>query len=334
AIVYIPLFAQGVIGMSATGAGIVLMPFMLCWTLSSIVGGRLALRWGYRPVTAGGMLLLVSGFVLLTRLTAHAPIRELWTSMTVLGLAMGLTATMFMIAMQNAVPSAQRGLATSVNIFVRNIGSAIGVSLQGAVLIGVLTARIRTERGIAGGAGRELRPHHDQGHGQRVRPARGGAGTPPPDPPGAPLFRAAPRLAQAPPTRPPPADPGPGRPRAGRDPHRWLLRTDPRRHPGCGQARPDREAHPDDHRGVWLRPRGPLAGRAGLGAAPRAADRRGGRAVHHRRRHPLPRRGTRGGAPPRLLHHRGGRGSARDLPQPQAAALPHPVGAGGRGDRL
>jgi EmrB/QacA subfamily drug resistance transporter len=158
AVVYIPLFAQGVMGTSATGAGIVLMPFMLCWTLSSIVGGRLALRWGYRPVTTGGMLLLVGGFVLLTRLTAHASVRELWTSMILLGLAMGLTATMFMIAMQNAVSSAQRGLATSVNIFMRNIGSAIGVSLQGAVLIGVLMARIRTEGGIAGAVGQITDP--------------------------------------------------------------------------------------------------------------------------------------------------------------------------------
>lgn len=48
-----------------------------------------------------------------------------------------------MIAMQNAVTRAQRGLATSVSIFSRNIGSAIGVSLQGAVLVGVLMARLR-----------------------------------------------------------------------------------------------------------------------------------------------------------------------------------------------
>jgi len=143
AVVYIPLFAQGVIGMSATAAGIVLAPFMLCWTFSSIVGGRWALRWGYRPVMTGGMVLLVGGFAMLAGLTAHASTPQLLAPMIVLGLGMGLTATMFMIAMQNAVTRAQRGLATSVNIFSRNIGSAIGVSLQGAVLVGVLMARLR-----------------------------------------------------------------------------------------------------------------------------------------------------------------------------------------------
>jgi len=62
----------------------------------------------------------------------------------VLGVGMGLTATIFMISMQNAVPRAMRGIATSINIFSRNIGSAIGVSLQGAVLVGVLAARMQT----------------------------------------------------------------------------------------------------------------------------------------------------------------------------------------------
>jgi EmrB/QacA subfamily drug resistance transporter len=150
AIVYIPLFAQGVIGTSATAAGAVLTPFMVCWALSSIIAGRLALRLGYRPVTAAGMLVLVAGFFFLTRLGAQSSIREVVATMIVLGSGMGLTASIFMIAMQNAVPRPLRGLATSLNIFTRNIGSAIGVSLQGAVLVGVLTSRMRALGGDAG----------------------------------------------------------------------------------------------------------------------------------------------------------------------------------------
>ena len=149
AVVYIPLFAQGVIGTSATTAGAVLIPFMVCWTLASIVAGRLALRLGYRPVTATGMLILVTGFFLLTLLDAQASIRQVVTTMIVLGSGMGLTASTFMIAMQNAVPRPLRGLVTSVSIFTRNIGSAIGVSLQGAVLVGVLTSRMRALGGAA-----------------------------------------------------------------------------------------------------------------------------------------------------------------------------------------
>ncbi len=143
AVVYIPLFVQGVIDTSATAAGAVLTPFMVFWTFSSIAAGRLALRLGYRPVIASGMLILVAGFFFLTRLTAQSSIQQVVANMILLGSGMGLTASILMIAMQNAVPRAQRGLATSINIFSRNIGSAIGISLQGAVLIGVLTARMQ-----------------------------------------------------------------------------------------------------------------------------------------------------------------------------------------------
>jgi EmrB/QacA subfamily drug resistance transporter len=139
---YVPLFVQGVIGKSATTAGEALMPYMVMWTVSSIVGGRVALRWGYRPVTVTGMSLLSAGALLLTRLDARATAAEVFVDMVVLGSGMGLTATMFIIAMQNAVARPLRGIVTSINIFTRNLGSAIGVSAQGAVLVGILDARL------------------------------------------------------------------------------------------------------------------------------------------------------------------------------------------------
>ena len=139
---YVPLFVQGVIGKSATTAGEALMPYMVMWTVSSITGGRLALRWGYRPVTVAGMTLLAAGSLLLTLLDARSTAGVVFVDMVVLGSGMGLTATMFMIAMQNAVARPLRGIVTSINIFTRNLGSAIGVSAQGAVLVGILDARL------------------------------------------------------------------------------------------------------------------------------------------------------------------------------------------------
>ncbi|HLW48180.1 MAG TPA: MDR family MFS transporter [bacterium] len=140
---YVPLFVQGVIGRSATTAGEALMPYMVMWTVSSIVGGRVALRWGYRPVTVTGMTLLATGSLLLTQLDVHATAPVVFVDMVVLGSGMGLTATMFIIAMQNAVARPLRGIVTSINIFTRNLGSAIGVSAQGAVLVAILDARLQ-----------------------------------------------------------------------------------------------------------------------------------------------------------------------------------------------
>jgi EmrB/QacA subfamily drug resistance transporter len=138
AIAYIPLFVQGVIGGSATTAGVVLTPFMVTWTFSSVAGGRLALRWGYRSTTTLGMLFLLAGFVALLGLGPRATVQAVISAMVILGSGMGLTATMFVIAMQNAVDRPLRGVVTSLNIFARNIGSAIGVTAQGAMLLALL----------------------------------------------------------------------------------------------------------------------------------------------------------------------------------------------------
>jgi EmrB/QacA subfamily drug resistance transporter len=55
AISFVPLFLQSVSGMSATAAGVVLIPFVLGWVAMSIVSARLVLRIGYRIVVAAGM---------------------------------------------------------------------------------------------------------------------------------------------------------------------------------------------------------------------------------------------------------------------------------------
>ena len=139
---YVPLFMQGVLGSRATTAGEALMPYMVMWTFTSIAGGRLALRWGYRPLMMAGMALLAASLALLTLLTSHTPPGIVFVDMFVLGCGMGLAASLFMIAMQNAVTRPLRGVVTGINIFVRNLGSVIGVSAQGAVLIGILDARL------------------------------------------------------------------------------------------------------------------------------------------------------------------------------------------------
>src|SRR5205807_2092649 len=335
AVVYIPLFVQGVIGTSATTAGIVLMPFMLCWTFGSIAGGRLALRWGYRPVTIAGMVMLAAGFARLARLEPQALVQDVFASMAVLGVRMGLTATIFMISMQNAVPRPMRGIATSITLFSRNIGSAIGVSLQGAVLVGVLAGRMRTIAGGVPGTGlpritdpqmaldAAVQAHLTPAGHEAVRQALAhGLHATLALRPGAVPLRPAARLAEPPPARPPRADSRARLPRAGRDADRRLLRADPRDLPRCRQARPDREADPRGRRGI-RRPRGgPLARRTRLGTAPGPSARRSGRPVHDRGRHPFPCRGARRAAAARLLPHRGGGGAARDLSEPEAAAVP------------
>ena len=74
--------------------------------------------------------------------------------------------------------------------------------------------------------------------------------------------------------------------------------------------------------------------RAGLGAAPRLGDRRGGHRVHDPRRLPLPARGRDRRRPLRLLPDRGRGPAAQDLPRLGDAALHDPVPGAARDLRV
>jgi MFS family permease len=110
------------------------MPFVLGWVLFSVVGARLVLRVGCRRIVLAGMTALVLAFVLLagwdeslTRLTAARDI-------ALAGVGMGLVFVPMLIAVQNSVPHALLGSATSLTGFFRTVGGAVGVAVMGAAM--------------------------------------------------------------------------------------------------------------------------------------------------------------------------------------------------------
>ncbi len=143
AISFVPLFAQGSRGVSATAAGSFLTPLMLAWVSASIVGGRLLIRVGSRPLVVAGLLFLVTGFAGLAMADRQTPTSLLVVALTVIGVGLGLTMLTLLIAVQHAVPRNQLGIATSLNQFFRSIGGAMGVAVLGAVLTSGLVANLR-----------------------------------------------------------------------------------------------------------------------------------------------------------------------------------------------
>jgi EmrB/QacA subfamily drug resistance transporter len=134
AISYVPLFAQGALGSTATEAGSLLTPLMLSWVIMSIIGGRLLLNVGYRPMCIVGFFLLTFGFVLLSLYEPDYARFWLYVDLILIGSGLGLTMLTLLIAVQQSVSRTQLGTATSLNQFSRSIGGAIGVAVMGAVL--------------------------------------------------------------------------------------------------------------------------------------------------------------------------------------------------------
>jgi MFS family permease len=142
AIVFIPLFVQGVIGSSATRSGVALIPFMLGWVVTSVISGHVISHTGrYRAFPIGGTAVVLVGFWLLTRMDAGTSNLVVIVDMSVIGLGMGLTYQTYVLAVQNAVPSSELGIATASVQFFRSIGAVFSVAALGAIL----NARLATE---------------------------------------------------------------------------------------------------------------------------------------------------------------------------------------------
>ncbi|MCI0446153.1 MFS transporter, partial [bacterium] len=143
AISFIPLYAQGTRGATATEAGSLLTPLMLSWVTLSVVGGRILLKTGYRITVIIGCILLTAAFAWLSTFNPQTPQLFLYIDLILIGAGLGLTMLTLLIAVQQAVPRQILGTATSLNQFSRSIGGAVGVTIMGAFLSAGLASNLQ-----------------------------------------------------------------------------------------------------------------------------------------------------------------------------------------------
>ncbi|MBI3058297.1 MAG: MFS transporter, partial [Deltaproteobacteria bacterium] len=141
---YLPLYAQGVLGSSASRAGMALLLASLGWTTGSFIGGQGMNRFGYRAASVAGMLLMTAGYGLFPSTRDHLGLVAVLVVGFVIGLGMGIVNVTSMVAAQNGVPLNQLGVATSTVMLCRMFGGAFGITLMGSVLISQMQRRLVT----------------------------------------------------------------------------------------------------------------------------------------------------------------------------------------------
>ena len=132
AIIFLPRWFQVVRGETATSSGYLIFPMLIGLIGSSIVAGALVSRTGrYKAIVLAGLGLMVTGITLMTQLRADTAYPALFAWMFVAGLGIGPTLSVFTIIVQNAVPFAKLGVATSNLTFFRQIGGSVGLAIAG-----------------------------------------------------------------------------------------------------------------------------------------------------------------------------------------------------------
>src|SRR5438876_9811952 len=133
-ILFLPLYAQGVLRISATNSGLLLAPLMLGLIFSSVVSGQLVARFGkYKWIAFVGMAITIGGSLLLLRLDVNSTNTDMIIAMIVLGLGLGFSMSLYTVIVQNALPT-RIGQATSGLTFFRSIGATIAVAAMGSIL--------------------------------------------------------------------------------------------------------------------------------------------------------------------------------------------------------
>ncbi|GBF07167.1 EmrB/QacA subfamily drug resistance transporter [Deinococcus aerius] len=142
-VMFLPLYMQSVQGVSATNSGLSMLPLMAGLILASIVSGQLVSKTGqYKPFMIGGAAVLMLGVYLLTKIGVDTTRLDLGWRMFIVGLGLGPSQSLYNIAVQNAVPMRQMGIAVSSSQFFRQIGSTIGTAIFGTLLINNLHSEL------------------------------------------------------------------------------------------------------------------------------------------------------------------------------------------------
>ncbi|MDO5676927.1 MAG: DHA2 family efflux MFS transporter permease subunit [Propionibacteriaceae bacterium] len=143
-LIYVPVYAQGVLGVSATGSGLILIPMNVVLFAIGIVIGQLTTKTGrYKEFAVAGAVVQVLGALLMLRLGADSSKLELVLATSVLGLGYGMAFQIYVLAVQNAVQRRDLGVATSSLQFVRNIGNTLGTAIAGTIMTTHLMSGIK-----------------------------------------------------------------------------------------------------------------------------------------------------------------------------------------------
>ncbi len=146
AILFAPLVLQGVVGVSAANSGELLTPMMLGLVAGGVLSGQLITRIPYyRFVGTAGIAVAAAGLWLLAQLRAETNEATVVRDIVIVGLGIGLVFPLYLNSVQNALPHAIVGVATSQFMFWRFLAQSATAAVFGSLLAERLPQHVRAE---------------------------------------------------------------------------------------------------------------------------------------------------------------------------------------------
>lgn len=142
----LPIFLQDAKHLSAATNGLWMLPSGLFVILGSQVGGFLSARFGITAIVRAGLVLYALGILLILRVVAlDITVWDLIPGLALYGFGIGFAGAQLTNVILSEIPFEGSGGASGANSTVRQVGSALGVSVIGSLLT-VQTVNVATQR--------------------------------------------------------------------------------------------------------------------------------------------------------------------------------------------
>jgi MFS family permease len=96
--------------------------------------GRQSNRWGEKPFSLVGGLILIVGCAMAVRFSAATSLWACAAAMGLAGVGMGFTSIATLLIVQNSVEKKDLGVATSSHQFTRTLGGTVGIGICGSLV--------------------------------------------------------------------------------------------------------------------------------------------------------------------------------------------------------
>lgn len=144
-LLYLPLFAQGVMGVSIANVGFIMTPLVLAMVTTSIGSGQIVARTGkYKAIAVAGVLFITLGMFLFSKMGVNTTHTTMVLNMVITGIGLGVLMPIFNIVVQSAFEHEKIGVLTASTQLFRSIGGSAGAALFGGILNNGLVAHTQT----------------------------------------------------------------------------------------------------------------------------------------------------------------------------------------------
>lgn len=149
--VYIPMWMQGILGLSASLGGFAVTPSSLMWIVGSFIAGRMIVRLTPQHVLSIALGIILVGIGIIVFLPQSTGYVVFLGVSAIMGTGFGISITTTTVTSQAAVDKNEVGVATSINTLSRTLGQTIMVAIFGIIFNMKVAAGTSAHSGLNAG---------------------------------------------------------------------------------------------------------------------------------------------------------------------------------------